>query len=113
MIEADKFRRVDGFDAETFAVDFNDVDLCLRLNAAGLVTMMEPGAVLHHREAASRRWTDESAARHGREVEAFKKRWGPLLAQDPHYNPGFDAALSTHARLAPPIRPAATARRPG
>jgi O-antigen biosynthesis protein len=113
VVEAQKFRSVGGFDDAAFAVDFNDVDLCLRLNAAGRITMMVPDAVLHHREAASRRWTAEAAARHGREVEAFKKRWGPLLAQDPHYNPGFDAALSTHARLARPILPGATARRPG
>lgn len=100
MVEADKFRAVGGFDAERFAVDFNDVDLCLRLNAAGLRTLMAPEAVLHHREAASRRWTDEARARHGREITALKERWGPLLAQDPHYNRGFDPNLSTHARLA-------------
>lgn len=113
MVEADKFRAVGGFDAEEFAVDFNDVDLCLRLNAAGFRTLFAPEAVLHHREAASRNWTGEARARHEREIAALKRRWGPLLAQDPHYNPGFDPDLSTHARLArnfpkegPPRRPA-------
>ncbi|KQP50333.1 glycosyl transferase [Methylobacterium sp. Leaf399] len=100
VVEADKFRRVGGFDAETFAVDFNDVDLCLRLARTGWRTLYVGGAVLHHREAASRRRTPESQDRHRREVEAFKKRWGPLLAQDPHYHPGFDPNLGTHVRLA-------------
>jgi O-antigen biosynthesis protein len=100
MVEADKFRAVGGFDADTFPVDFNDVDLCLRLNAAGYRTLFAPEAVLHHREAASRRWTPEARARHEGEVAAFKTRWGPLLTQDPHYHPGFDPGLSTHARLA-------------
>jgi O-antigen biosynthesis protein len=115
VVEAAKFRAVGGFDDAVFAVDFNDVDLCLRLNAAGHRTRLVPGAVLHHREAASRRWTPDARARHAREIAALKKRWGPLLAHDPHYHPGFDPDLSTHARLrpgfpeagpAPPRRPA-------
>lgn len=99
VVEAEKFRAVGGFDDKNFAVDFNDVDLCLRLNETGHRTLLVPAAVLHHREAASRRWTPEARQRHGREIAALKKRWGPLLAQDPHYHPGFDPALSTHARL--------------
>ncbi|MGV7032632.1 glycosyltransferase [Methylobacterium symbioticum] len=99
-VEAGKFAAVGGFDAERFAVDFNDVDLCLRLNAAGYRTLLVPGAVLLHDEGLSRRWTPEAQARHAREVAALKERWGPLLAQDPHYHPGFDPDLSTHVRLA-------------
>ncbi len=99
VVEAAKFRAVGGFDRENFAVDFNDVDLCLRLAAAGYRTLMVPGAVLHHREGASRRRSPEAQARHAREIAALQKRWGPLLAQDPHYHPGFDPDLSTHARL--------------
>ena len=101
VVAADKFRAVGGFDEAVFAVDFNDVDLCLRLNAAGFRTLLVPEAVLHHREAASRRWTPEARARHAREIAALKTRWGPLLVQDPHYHPGFDPDLSTHARLQP------------
>jgi O-antigen biosynthesis protein len=114
VVEAAKFRAVGGFDEAAFAVDFNDVDLCLRLNAVGYRTLLVPAAVLHHREAASRRWTPEARDRHLREVEALKTRWGPLLAQDPHYHPGFDPDLSTHARLRPgfPATGAASVRRP-
>ena len=101
VIEAEKFRKVGGFDASSFRIDFNDVDLCLRLNAAGLRTLYVGGAVLHHRESASRRPSAEAAARHRAEIEALKERWGPLLAQDPHYHPGFDPSLSTHSRLRP------------
>ncbi|WP_443189758.1 glycosyltransferase family 2 protein [Methylobacterium sp. Leaf99] len=101
VIEAEKFAAIGGFDAAAFAVDFNDVDLCLRLNQAGYRTLYVGGAVLTHDEAASRRWTPAARARHDREVAAFKKRWGPLLAQDPHYHPGFDPDLGTYARLRP------------
>ena len=98
VIEAKKFEGIGGFDP-AFAVDFNDLDLCLRLGAAGLHTLLVGGAVLHHRESASRRPSPEAAARHAVEIEALKKRWGPLLMQDPHYHPGFDPDLSTHVRL--------------
>lgn len=101
VVEARKFAAVGGFDAAAFAVDFNDVDLCLRLTKAGYRTLFVGGAVLDHYEAASRRWTPQARARHLREVEAFKRRWGPLLAQDPHYHPGFDPDLGTYARLRP------------
>lgn len=101
VVEGRKFRDVGGFDAAAFAVDFNDVDLCLRLNAAGHHSLYVGGAVLTHDEAASRRWTPQARARHEREVAAFKKRWGPLLAQDPHYHPGFDPDLGTYARVRP------------
>lgn len=99
VVEAQKFRAVGGFDAERFAVDFNDVDLCLRLDAAGWRTLLVPSAVLHHREAASRVRSPEAEARHRREVANLQTRWGSLLAQDPHYHPGFDPDLATHARL--------------
>ncbi|SFG87383.1 glycosyltransferase [Methylobacterium gossipiicola] len=99
VVEASKFRDVGGFDAAAFAVDFNDVDLCLRLNAAGHHSLYVGGAILTHDEAASRRWTPQARARHEGEVAAFKKRWGPLLTQDPHYHPGFDPDLGTYARL--------------
>jgi len=101
VVEAAKFAAVGGFDAQAFAVDFNDVDLCLRLNQAGYRTLFVPGAVLNHFEAASRRWTRDARERHLREVAAFRTRWGSLLAQDPHYHPGFDPDLGTYARLRP------------
>lgn len=98
-VEAGKFRAVGGFDATAFAVDFNDVDLCLRLEAAGTRTLMVPGAVLYHHEAASRRWTPEARARHADEVAALRARWGERLDADPWYHPGFDPRAGTYARV--------------
>ncbi len=100
-VEAQKFRAVGGFDEAAFAVDFNDVDLCLRLDAAGYRTLMVPGAVLHHHEAASRRWNPEARLRHEAEVAALRARWGARLAADPWYHPGFDPRAGTYERLRP------------
>ncbi|AWN45794.1 glycosyl transferase [Methylobacterium terrae] len=98
-VEARKFRAVGGFDAQAFAVDFNDVDLCLRLEAAGHRTLMVPGAALHHHEAASRRWTPEARERHEGEVARLRARWGKRLDADPWYHPGFDPRAGTYTRL--------------
>nr|WP_244424775.1 glycosyltransferase family 2 protein [Methylobacterium nodulans] len=102
VVEARKFAQVGGFDEAAFAVDFNDVDLCLRLDRAGYRTLMVPGAVLHHREAASRRWTPEARVRHAAEVAALRARWDAALAADPWYHPGFDPQAPTYTRLGPP-----------
>ncbi|KMO32542.1 glycosyltransferase family 2 protein [Methylobacterium aquaticum] len=97
-VEAEKFRAVGGFDAAAFAVDFNDVDLCLRLEAAGYRTLLVPGAVLYHHEAASRRWNPEARRRHEAEVAALRARWGERLEADPWYHPGFDPRVGTYVR---------------
>ena len=55
---------VGGLDAENLAVAFNDVDLCLRLRAAGYRILWTPFAELYHLESASR----------GQDVSAEKAR---------------------------------------
>ena len=47
LLRADAFRAVGGFD-ENFFMYFEDVDLCLRLEAAGWKLLQEPRAVVHH-----------------------------------------------------------------
>lgn len=53
MVERSKFEAVGGFD-ERFVVAGNDVDLCLRLTAAGYRSLCIPHAVLVHDESRSR-----------------------------------------------------------
>ena len=53
MVERSKFELVGGFD-ERFVVAGNDVDLCLRLTAAGHRSLCVPHAVLVHDESRSR-----------------------------------------------------------
>ena len=52
MVERAKFEAVGGFD-ESFVVAGNDVDLCLRLTAAGHRSLCVPHAVLVHDESRS------------------------------------------------------------
>ncbi|MET0257791.1 MAG: glycosyltransferase family 2 protein, partial [Methylobacterium sp.] len=53
-VERSKYDAVGGFDEKAFAIDFNDVDFCLRLGATGLKTIWTPQATLSHLESVSR-----------------------------------------------------------
>jgi GT2 family glycosyltransferase len=83
------FEEVNGFDAENLAVNYNDVDLCLRLMMAGYRNLFCPDAVLIHHESKSRGApTDATAyAQWQAERKVMIERWGELLSSDPHYNP--------------------------
>nr|WP_253201138.1 glycosyltransferase [Sphingomonas quercus] len=77
---------VNGFD-EAFTLEYNDIDLCLRLRAAGYRIVYTPAARLVHAEKASR---GEVLPR-GDEIAAFLARWQEWLADDPAWHPLLDA----------------------
>lgn len=90
VVERAKIEAVGGFD-ESFAVAFNDVDLCLRLRAKGWRNLWTPFARLIHVESATR-GSDADPARTARfqnEVERMRARWGATLLSDPYYNPNL------------------------
>ena len=82
------FDEVGGFDAEAFAIDFADTDLCLRAARAGYRTLWTPFARLLHHESASRgtHLSADKRARFEREQAAFARRWSDALERDPYYN---------------------------
>lgn len=93
------YDEVGGFD-ERLALDFNDVDFCLRVRQAGYRIVYSPHARLFHRESAS------FGARQQRpeEIAAMRQRWGSTLEQDPYYNVNL-------SRQFPDCRPAGALRR--
>ena len=91
MIRKETFDAVGGF-SEDLAVALNDVDLCLKLRAKGLLVVCTPFALWHHYESKSRGYEDtpEKKARFEREIGIFRSRWGETVdAGDPYYNPNF------------------------
>jgi GT2 family glycosyltransferase len=83
------YLEVGGLDELRFPVNFNDVDYCLKLRAAGKRIVFTPHARLLHLESASR-GADTAPDRAGRfagELRALRARWGECLANDPYYNP--------------------------
>jgi GT2 family glycosyltransferase len=97
---------VGGMDAEHLAVAFNDVDLCLKVRAAGYDIVWTPHAELIHHESASRGsdLAPEKVARFEREVQVMRDRWGPVLDADPFYGPVFDKRFTNYRLGAPPDR---------
>lgn len=104
------FEEMGGLD-EGIAVAFNDVDLCLRIRAAGYRIIWTPFAELIHHESASRGQEDnpEKIARFNREVRFMLERWGASLDHDPHSNPNL-SKQSGCFELAVPAPPAARRR---
>lgn len=86
------YDEVGGLDAEHLGVAYNDVDLCLKLSAAGYRNVYVPYANLYHHESASR-GSDaggERAARLEREAAWMRQRWGEQLFRDPSHNPNLE-----------------------
>lgn len=101
------FDEVGGLDEENLAVDYNDVDFCLRLAGAGYRIVWTPYAELYHHESISRGSiaTPEQAARSHQEETYIMTMWGGLINKDPFYNPnlslgseGFGLAETSRAR---------------
>ena len=91
MIPRHVFIELNGFD-ETFAVAFNDVDLCMRIRRAGYLIVFTPYAELYHYESKSRGMenTAEKRKRFQSEVLRFMGKWKrELEAGDPYYNPNL------------------------
>ncbi len=71
-----------GWMDEQLAIDFNDIDFCLRIRAAGYRVAYTPYAELYHFEGVSAKRTVQNPA----EVRLFCERWSTLLENDPYYN---------------------------
>jgi len=85
LTRRDVFERVGGLDEKNFAVNFNDVDLCLKIRALGLLVVYTPFAKLYHFESASRGRRYDNTS----EVRVFSEKWERVLADDPCYNPNL------------------------
>lgn len=88
---------VGGMDADNLAVAFNDVDLCLRLRAAGYRIVFTPYAELIHHESKSRGsdFADDQVARFMAEIAYMQRRWASELARDPFFS--LNHSLDLHA----------------
>lgn len=87
LVRRSIFEQMGGLD-EQLVVAFNDVDFCLRVQAAGYRNVWTPYAEMNHHESASRGEEDspEKIARFKREIDYMKARWGDSLLNDPTYS---------------------------
>lgn len=102
MIRKSIYDEVGGLDEETFKVSYNDVDLCLKVGAAGHLIVWTPHVTLLHESSVSQ--IDLGVAvgkanikRFRDEQEGIYAKWLPILANDPAYNRNFSLGGSDFA----------------
>lgn len=83
MTRRDVFDGVGGFD-ETFPLNYNDVDYCLKVRQSGHRVVFTPHARLLHHESVTK------AGVFATELDAFRAKWG-TAGLDPYYNVNFNA----------------------
>jgi len=81
LVPAAVFHEVGGF-SEMFPLNYNDVDLCLKIRQTGLRILYTPHAVLDHYESQSRDPTVDPS-----EIANLQRRWRVALHDDPMVSP--------------------------
>ncbi|MCJ2017140.1 glycosyltransferase family 2 protein [Methylobacterium sp. E-065] len=106
LVRRSSYQAVGGMDAIHFPVNFNDVDLCLKLGARGGRVVLTPHLEAVHLGSASRgldRRPDQRS-RYARELTALRARWGDVLQADPAYSPLLALSDNPYTALACPPR---------
>lgn len=98
IVAKHKFEAVGGFDEEGLEIAFNDVDLCLKLQAHGWRNVYVPHAVLLHHESKSRGKdiSPPNIDRYMRELRVLQERWKTKTYEDPLHNPNLDRYNETY-----------------
>lgn len=104
LVRKSIYQEVGGLDEDTLAVAFNDVDFCLKVMERGYKNIYNPHAKMFHYESATRGYetTPTKFKRFENEISTMKKRWGPLLVNDPHYNPNLTVTEENFSFAFPP-----------
>ena len=105
------FERIGGFDAERFAVAFNDIDFCLNIMKAGLKTLYVPAITFRHLESKSRGYDALSlkkAERAHAEHMRMQEKWADTIQHDPWYPAAFLARGYAFSYLAAPQKGSVT-----
>ena len=92
-----KYLAVGGLDAEGLRITYSDVELCLKLQAAGWYTVYTPAAHLLHHESRSRNRlaARRNDARYRAERALFQTRWRSETYEDPLHHPALDRDSET------------------
>jgi glycosyltransferase involved in cell wall biosynthesis/Tfp pilus assembly protein PilF len=101
------FVRIGGFEPE-LRVNYNDVDLCLKVRALGLKIVGDPDLLLIHKESKTRGKASELEKSElvNREGNWLINRWGAdFLLNDPYYSPNHSLQRVDFSFATPPRTP--------
>lgn len=95
------FTAAGAFDERGLAIDFADVDLCLRLRQRGRIVAYCGAITLLHHESVSRGLNVSRAKRRRmqREWRLLQSRWGAAVVQDPYHHPAWARGGAPHDGL--------------
>lgn len=104
VVQKAHFELVDGLNENDLTVAYNDVDLCLKLQAEGLQNVWTPKAELYHHESATRGsdMSGEKLVRFEKEKGYMRAQWSHILKHDPAYSPNLTADFANFAIAFPP-----------
>jgi glycosyltransferase involved in cell wall biosynthesis len=89
MVRRSLFDSVGGFQAQDFALTLNEVDLCLRIRQNGYLVVWTPYAQLALGTQPAAMVGEAEIALRIQEQDTFYRRWLPIVARDPAYNPNL------------------------
>jgi O-antigen biosynthesis protein len=89
-VPRDVFEQVGGFSMR-YPSNYNDVDLSLKIRAAGYRIVVSAQAALYHFESVSRDPTVDPS-----ELETLRSRWWTELHSDPYYNPNYGQSFDNY-----------------
>ncbi|HAW52026.1 MAG TPA: glycosyl transferase family 2 [Flavobacteriales bacterium] len=91
LVSKQQYFEVGGFDEE-LAVEYNDVDFCLKLVEKGYYNVFVPDVEMYHYESLTRGHPHANRKvykRHKKEVKLYTTRWRKFIDNDPFYNPNL------------------------
>jgi len=83
LTRKDLYRQLNGYDEAAFGVEFNDVDYCMKVQAAGWRVVFSPQAELIHLGSASRSGIPYNPNEHLNFIEKYRN------TPDPYMNPNL------------------------
>lgn len=92
MVEKSLYEQIGGMD-ENLRVNYNDIDLCLKIQRKGYRIVICPEAKLYHYESVSRGYdlSGSSMYRARNEKGKFMEKWPKVFEMpDPHESPNFE-----------------------
>jgi GT2 family glycosyltransferase len=107
LLRKSVFDEVGGFEEENLPIQFNDVDLCLRIRERGYYIVYTPFAELYHHESVTRGHFSGDRT----ENLYMRKHWGEVMDNDPYYNPNFSRGYGDFNLRADLLRPKAVRQR--
>jgi GT2 family glycosyltransferase len=103
LLRKSVFDEVGGFEEQNLPIQFNDVDLCLRIRERGYYVVYTPYAELYHHESVSRGHFSGDRT----ENLYMREHWGEVMDKDPYYNPNFSRGYGDFNLRADLLRPRA------